>query len=80
MINLPAGLTWIERLAALILTRSPNTSLVMIKPTIGAQVFVAANTRDPIVAHLVSTMEQEAEPPSMMLERLYHAPSHGEDE
>lgn len=80
MINLPAGLTWIERFAALILTRSPNTSLVMIKPTIGAQVFVAANTRDPIVAHLVSTMEQESEPPSMMLERLYHAPSHGEDE
>lgn len=80
MINLPAGLTWFERLAALILTRSPNTSLVVIKPTLSTQVFVAANTNDPIAAQLVSGMENEAEPASMMLERLYHAPSHGEEE
>lgn len=80
MMNLPAGLRWYERIAALILTRSPNTSLVVIKPTLSTQVFVAANTHDPIAAHIVGTMEQEAEPASMLLERLYHAPSYGEEQ
>jgi len=80
MINLPPGLTWLERFAVLILTRSPNTSLLVVKPTYGTQVYVAANTNDPIAAHIVGTIEEESEPPSMMLERLYHAPSHGKEE
>lgn len=80
MINLPAGLTWLERFAVLILTRSPNTSLVVVKPTYSTQVYVAANTNDPIAAHIVGTMEEEAEPVSMLLERLYHSPSYGEQE
>ena len=80
MINLPAGLTWLERFAVLLLTRSPNTSLIVVKPTYSTQVYVAANTNDPIAAHIVGTMEEEAEPASMLLERLYHSPSYGEQE
>lgn len=80
MTNFPAGLTWIERLAALILTRSPNTSLLVVKARQSTQVFVAANTHDPIAAYIVGNMEEQAEPMSMLLERLYHAPAYGEHE
>lgn len=76
---LPPGLNWLERLAVLVLTRSFRTTLVIVKPTSGHQVFLAANTDDPIVADILERLEPD-EPPSMMLERLYHAPSHGEEE
>lgn len=80
MINLPAGLNWIERIAAFILTRSPRTSLIVLKPRRSSQVFVAADTHDPVAAYIVGNMEQQAEPASMLLERLYHSPAYGEHE
>lgn len=80
MINLPFGLSYIERLAALILTRSPRTSLIVVKTRESSNVFVAADTHDPVAAYIVGNMEEQAEPTSMMLERLYHAPSYGEPE
>lgn len=78
MTNLPVGLSWIERLAVLILTRSRATSLVVVKALNSSQVFVAANTHDPIASFIVGNMEEQADPPSMVLERIYHAPAYGE--
>lgn len=80
MINLPPGLTFIERFAALILTRSPRTSLIVLKARQSSGVFVAADTHDPVAAYIVGNMEEQAEPMSMLLERLYHAPAYGESE
>jgi len=71
------GLTWIERLALRILVRSPRTSLVVIKQLNWPAVFVAANSADPIAAHVTGG---EAEPPSMQLERIFHQPAYGEEE
>lgn len=72
MTQLP-GLNWIERAALWILVRSPRTSLVVVKETLWPLVFVACDKGDPMLAEPV-------EPLSMQFERLYHAPSYGEDE
>lgn len=71
MMHLP-GLNLLERLALRILVKSPRTSLVIVKELGWPGIFVAANTDDPMLA--------QPEPASMQLERLYHAPSYGEDE
>lgn len=74
MMHLP-GLNLLERLALRILVKSPRTSLVIVKELGWPGVFVAANGDDPMLAE-----PAEQEPPAMQLERLYHAPSYGEDE
>ena len=74
MMHLP-GLNLLERLALRILVKSPRTSLVIVKELGWPGVFVAANGDDPMLAE-----PAEQEPASMQLERLYHAPSYGEEE
>ena len=74
MMHLP-GLNLLERLALRILVKSPRTSLVIVKEFDWPGVFVAANGDDPMLAE-----PARQEPPSMQLERLYHAPSYGEEE
>jgi len=74
MMHLP-GLNLLERLALRILVKSPRTSLVIVKELGWPAVFVAANTDDPMLAE-----PADQEPASMQLERLYHAPSYGEEE
>jgi len=74
MMHLP-GLNLLERLALRILVKSPRTSLVIVKELGWPGIFVAANTDDPMLAEPASE-----DPPSMQLERMYHAPSYGEDE
>jgi hypothetical protein len=76
MMHLP-GLNLLERAALWVLVRSPRTSLVVVKELHWPTVFVAANPADPVAAHVTSG---EPEPASMTLERLYHLPSHGEEE
>lgn len=71
------GLSLIERLALRILVRSPRTSLVVVKEHLWPTVFVAANPADPVAAHVTGG---QSEPASMLLERLYHQPSYGEEE
>jgi len=74
MMKLP-GLNLIERLAMWVLVKSPRTSLVAIKQIDWPMVFVAANTKDPSLQP-----EEKPEPESMLLERMYHSPSYGEEE
>lgn len=76
MFYLP-GLNLIERWALRILVRSPRTTLIVVKERNWPAVFVAADHRDPIAAHVTNN---ESEPLSMQLERLYHQPAYGEDE
>lgn len=76
MFYLP-GLNLIERVALLILCRSPRTSLVVVKEMHWPAVFVASNPDDPIAAHVTGG---EPEPITMQLERIFHQPSYGEDE
>ena len=71
------GLNLLERAALCVLVRSPRTSLVVVKELHWPTVFVAANPADPVAAHVTAG---EPEPASMTLERLYHLPSHGEEE
>jgi hypothetical protein len=76
MMHLP-GLNLLERAALWVLVRSRRTSLVVVKELHWPTVFVAANPADPVAAHVTAG---EPEPASMTLERLYHLPSHGEEE
>jgi hypothetical protein len=50
---------------------------VVIKQLNWPAVFVAANSADPIAAHVTGG---EVEPPSMQLERIFHQPAYGEEE
>lgn len=67
----------LERLALWILVRSRRTSLVVVKEHASADIFWAACPTDPIAVSVVNEV-QDLEPPSMMLERLFHAPAYGE--
>ena len=71
------GLNLIERLALWILVRSPRTSLVVVKERLWPAVFTAADPTDPISAYVTNN---EPEPVSMQLERIFHQPAYGEDE
>jgi hypothetical protein len=77
MMHYLPGLSLIERLALWILVRSPRTSLVVVKEYLWPTVFTAANPADPVAAHVTGN---QSEPASMLLERLYHQPSYGEEE
>jgi hypothetical protein len=76
MMHLP-GLNLLERAALWVLVRSPRTSLVVVKELHWPTVFVVANPADPVAEYVTCG---EPEPASMTLERLYHLPSHGEEE
>lgn len=71
------SLNLIERLALWILVRSRRTSLVMVKEHTNADIWWAVCPADPIAVSLAQEV-QDLEPPSMMLERLFHAPAYGE--
>lgn len=77
------GLNLIERLALWILLRSPRTSLVVVKEHLWPGVFLAADPTDLAAAFVAQGLQEEPEnlePPSMLLERLFHAPAYGEQE
>jgi len=71
------SLNLLERLALWVLVRSRRTSLVVVKELHWPALFVAADSRDPVAAHVTSG---EREPASMQLERIFHQPSYGEME
>ena len=73
------GLRWYEQLAWLILCRSKRVGLVIVK-IYGEHAPLACRARksDPGSVSLAMAVADELEPPSLQLERLYHAPSYGE--
>ena len=71
------GLSFWERIAVAMLVRSRRISLVIVKEHGALEVFVAADQSDPVARAIITG---DGEPASMLLERLYHAPSYGEVE
>jgi hypothetical protein len=69
----------LERLAIWVLHRSPRISLVVVKDRFWPEVFFSADMTDPAAAFVADGMN-DPDPPSMVLERLYHMPAHGEQE
>jgi hypothetical protein len=71
------NLRLLDRLAIWVLHRSPRVSLLVVKDQFWPDVFFSANPSDPAAAFVAAGMTHE-DPPSMVLERIYHLPSHGE--
>ncbi len=80
--NLMPQLNWVERLALRLLIRSPRTSMVVAKAPDSDEIVWAVNRSDQTAVAYLENMfcVDELEPPSMLLERLYHAPSYGEEQ
>lgn len=75
------NLSLLERLAIWVLHHSPRVSLLVVKDKFWPDVFFAADQADPIARTVFErSMEQEQDPLSMVFERIYHQPAHGEDE
>lgn len=75
------NLNWLELLALRILRVSPRVSLCVVKCQNSTEVNYSVSRDDAEAKMLLENMlcVDELEPPSMLLERLYHAPSYGED-
>jgi hypothetical protein len=75
------NLSLLDRLAIWVLHHSPRVSLLVVKDKFWPDVFFAADQTDPIARSVFErSMEQEQDPLSMVFERIYHQPAHGEDE
>lgn len=80
--NLP-NLSPLDRIAMWLLAKSPRVSLLVVKDKFWPEVFFAVDTTDPIARTVFERnqeQEQEQDPPSMVFERIFHQPAHGEDE
>ena len=78
--NLP-NLSPLDRIAIWLLAKSPRVSLLVVKDKFWPDVFFAADQTDPIARTVLErNQEQEQDPLSMVFERIYHQPAHGEDE
>jgi hypothetical protein len=69
------GLTLLERWALRLLHKSPRISLVVVKPIDSTLLSWSLLPSDPVASAMA---DQLREPPSMLFERLYHAPAYGE--
>ena len=75
------NLSLLERLAIWVLHRSPRISLLVVKDKFWPEVLFLADSTDPIARTVLErNQEQEQNPLSMVFERLYHMPAHGENE
>jgi hypothetical protein len=73
------NLSPLDRIAIWLLAKSPRVSLLVVKDKFWPDVFFAADQTDPI-ARTVFERNMEQDSPSMVFERIFHQPAHGEDE
>jgi hypothetical protein len=73
------NISLLDRLAIWVLHRSPRVSLLVVKDQFWPDVFLSANVNDPAAAYVAAGIFEE-DPPSMVLERIYHRPAYGERE
>ncbi len=73
------NISLLDRLAIWVLHRSPRISLLVVKDQFWPEVFLSANPSDPTAAFVAAGVNEQ-DPPSMVLERIYHRPAHGEHE
>lgn len=74
------GMNLIERLAWAVLYRSKHIGLLVAKMQTSHDVVCRARSTDKEAVHLLGVLIDELEPPSLQLERQYHAPAYGEDQ
>ena len=75
------NLSPLDRIAIWLLAKSPRVSLLVVKDKFWPDVFFAADQTDPIARTVFERrMEQDQDPLSLVFERIYHQPAHGEDE
>jgi hypothetical protein len=82
--NVP-HLNWLERWALRLLHQSPRLGLVIAKPVHNPVISWSVQPGDEVARAMIGTLldlpdDDDDEPASMLLERLYHAPSYGERE
>jgi hypothetical protein len=70
-------LTWLENCALRFLISSPRVGLVIVKNHTGSGIYVASDQSDPTLPGQFR-QEEQPEPLSMQLERMYHEPAYGE--
>lgn len=80
--NVP-NLNWLERWALRLLHQSPRLGLVIAKPAASTVISWSVQPGDEVARAMIGTLldlpdDDDVEPASMLLERLYHAPSYGE--
>ena len=73
------NLSPLDRIAIWLLAKSPRVSLLVVKDKFWPYVFFAADQTDP-VARAIYENSLKQDPPSMVFERIFHQPAHGEDE
>jgi hypothetical protein len=73
------NLSPLDRIAIWLLAKSPRVSLLVVKDKFWPDVFFAADQTDP-VARAIYENSLKQDPPSMVFERIFHQPAHGEDE
>jgi hypothetical protein len=73
------NLSPLDRIAIWLLAKSPRVSLLVVKDKFWPDVFFAADQTDPI-ARAIYENSLKQDPPSMVFERIFHQPAHGEDE
>ena len=73
------NLSPLDRIAIWLLAKSPRVSLLVVKDKFWPDVFFAVDQTDP-VARTVFERNMEQDSPSMVFERIFHQPAHGEDE
>ena len=75
------NLSLLERLAIWVLHRSPRVSLLVVKDKFWPEALFVVDSTDSIARTVLERyQEQEQDPLSMVFERIYHQPAHGEDE
>lgn len=71
------NLTALEKWAINILAKSDRIGLLVVKELNSENMYIVRDNTDQVP---LANLEQQAEPLSMELERMYHAPSFGEKE
>jgi hypothetical protein len=72
------NLSLLDRIAIWLLAKSPRVSLLVVKDKFWPDVFFAADQTDPVARAIYENSLKE-DPPSMVFERIFHQPAHGED-
>lgn len=75
----PPSLNWIERWAVRTLTRSPRVGLLVVKEFGSPLLYVARDRNDRAMPEEFDA-PPDPEPAAHEFERMFHAPSYGEDE
>ena len=73
------NLSPLDRIAIWFLAKSPRVSLLVVKDKFWPDVFFVADQTDPVARAIYENSLRE-DHPSMVFERIFHQPAHGEDE